>query len=97
MSDETKNEPGKEEKAPNFEKALERLEYILEKMNSGTLALEEALKMYEEADRLIASCNKKLNDAERRIEILMKARSGEIATGADGKPQTQPFNPNNNS
>lgn len=88
MAEETKNNE------PNFEKSIERLEHILEKMNTGTVALEEALKMYEEADRLINSCNKKLNDAERRIEVLMKARSGEVITGPEGKPQLQPFNPN---
>lgn len=72
---------------PTFESALQRLEQILEKMNSGAVPLEESLKLYEEADQLISSCNKKLNDAEKKIEILIKNRSGE--------PTLQPFSPNN--
>ena len=55
-----------------FENSLSRLEQILEKMNSGAIALEDALKLYEEADQLIASCNKRLNEAERKIDILIK-------------------------
>lgn len=84
------------EKSDNlpFESAVTRLEQILEKMNSGAVALEDALKMYEEADQLIASCNKRLNEAERKIETLIKNRAGEVATGSDGKPSTQPFHPN---
>jgi exodeoxyribonuclease VII small subunit len=73
-----------------FESALTRLEQILEKMNTGAVPLDEALKLYEEADRLIAVCNKRLNEAERKIEMLTKNRSGETL-GPDGKPLTEPF------
>ncbi len=75
-----------------FEAAFSRLEEILEKMNAGTLSLEESLKLYEEADRLIVICSTKLNDAERKIETLIKNRSGEIVLGTDQKPATQNFN-----
>lgn len=78
-----------------FENALTRLEHILEKMNSGACALDEALKLYEEADQLIAACNKRLNEAERKIDVLIKNRSGEVSLGPDGKPVTQPFTPPN--
>lgn len=71
----------------SFESSLARLEEILEKMNSGATSLEESLKLYEEADHLIATCNKKLNDAEKKIEVLIKNRSGE--------PTLQPFSPSN--
>lgn len=77
-----------------FENSLSRLELILEKMNSGAVALEEALKLYEEADQLIGSCNKRLNEAERKVEILIKNRSGEVEIGSDGKILTQAFSPN---
>lgn len=83
----------KKENGPSFEKSVERLEEILEKMNSGAIQLEEALKLYEEADTLIASCNKRLNEAERKIEVLVKNRSGEIALDKDGKPEKEPFSP----
>lgn len=73
-----------------FESAFARLEEILEKMNSGTLSLDDSLKLYEEADTLITMCNKRLTDAERKIEILIKNR-GELSLGNDQKPQTQDF------
>ncbi|MBS0634353.1 MAG: exodeoxyribonuclease VII small subunit [Verrucomicrobia bacterium] len=74
-----------------FEKAFERLEHILEGLNKGQTTLEESLSLYEEADKLILSCNKKLADAEKKIEILTKNRAGELQLGADNKPQTQPM------
>jgi exodeoxyribonuclease VII small subunit len=79
----------------SFESALHRLEQILEKMHSGAVPLEESLKLYEEADQLIASCNKKLSDAEKKIQILIKNRSGEPLCGPDGKPLLQPFSSSN--
>ncbi|MDB6081142.1 MAG: xseB [Chlamydiia bacterium] len=72
-----------------LEKAFERLEAILETMNSGHVSLEESLKLYEEADRLIVQCNRTLSSAEKKIEMLMKNRAGELQIGADGKPLTQ--------
>ena len=69
-----------------FEKAFTRLEEILERMNSGTISLDESLKLYEEADTLIATCSKRLTDAERKIEILIKNRNGDLTLGADQKP-----------
>jgi exodeoxyribonuclease VII small subunit len=76
----------------SFEEAYSRLEAILEKMNSGRLALEESLKLYEEADRLIAKCSKKLTSAEQKIETLIKQRSGELALDSQGLPEKQGFN-----
>jgi len=76
----------------NFEKAFARLEEILEKMNSASVSLDESLKLYEEADKLITVCNKRLTDAERKIEVLVKTRSGELVIGSDQSPQTQDFN-----
>ena len=62
-----------------FEQSYERLEQILEKMNSGALSLEDSLKLYEEADKLISHCHKKLTDAEQKIEMLIKNReSGKL-------------------
>lgn len=76
----------------SFEKAFERLEHILEGLNTGQASLEESLSLYEEADKLIISCHKKLSDAEKKIEVLMKNRAGELQLGADNKPQTQNIN-----
>jgi exodeoxyribonuclease VII small subunit len=80
------------EKELSFEAAFARLEEILEKMNSGSISLDESLKLYEEADKLITTCQKRLTDAERKIETLVKTRNGEVAIGADQKPLTQEFN-----
>jgi exodeoxyribonuclease VII small subunit len=74
-----------------FEKAFERLETILEKMNSGHLSLDDSLKFYEEADGLISLCSKQLTAAEKRIEVLVKNRNNEVSIGPDGKPMTKPF------
>ena len=81
------------EQTETFEKAFERLEHILEQLNSGRASLENALKLYEEADRLIVQCHKKLTDAEKKIELLMKNRDGELVVGSDNKPETQSLPP----
>lgn len=75
----------------DFEKAFSRLEEILEKMNGGSLSLEESLHLYEEADKLIQICNKKLSQAETKIEMLIKNREGELSLSETGSPLTQPF------
>lgn len=82
--------PSQEQKLnTTFEASFVRLEEILEKMNSGNVSLDESLKLYEEADKLIVTCSKRLNEAERKIEVLMKNRNGELALGSDGKPLMQ--------
>lgn len=55
-----------------FEKALGRLETIVEEMESGTLSLEDMMKRFEEGQALVKLCSGKLNQVERRIEILVK-------------------------
>ncbi len=76
----------------SFEASFARLEEILEKMNSGSISLDESLKLYEEADQLILMCQKRLSAAERKIETLIKNRNGEVMLGGDQKPMTQDFN-----
>ncbi len=75
----------------SFEQSYARLEQILEKMNSGQIALDESLKLYEEADTLITSCTKKLNDAEQKIEVLIKQRNGDLTLNENQKPKMEPF------
>lgn len=77
----------------SFEAAYARLEEILEKMNSGKVSLEDSLKLYEEADRLIGWCSKRLTEAEKKIEILVKNREGDLVLDEQGHPMTQPFSP----
>lgn len=55
----------------DFEKKLERLEEIVEKMEDGELALEESLKLFEEGVKLSRECNTQLNEAEQKVKLLL--------------------------
>ena len=70
----------------SFETAYKRLETILEKLGSGEIPLEESLTLYEEADKLISTCQSKLSHAEQKIQIMVKNR--ELTSN---KPQLQDF------
>lgn len=59
-----------------FEKALERLEKIVEDLESGNIPLEDALKKYEEGVKLCRICTQKLSQAETKIESLTKSLNG---------------------
>jgi exodeoxyribonuclease VII small subunit len=54
----------------SFEKAISRLNDIAEKLESGKATLEESLTLYEEGSRLIKSCTKQLDSAEKKIKLL---------------------------
>ena len=71
-----------------FEKALARLETIVEEMESGTLSLEDMMKRFEEGQALVKVCSGKLNQVERRIEILVK--EGERVTAEPFADSTAP-------
>ena len=60
-----------------FEEALTKLEETVQKMESGDLSLEESLKSFEEGIKLVRLCTKKLEEAERRIDLLVKNDQGE--------------------
>ena len=62
----------KGDKQPGFEKSLERLETIVREMESGELSLEKMMKHFEEGMRLVGTCSSKLNEVERKIELLVK-------------------------
>jgi exodeoxyribonuclease VII small subunit len=76
-----------------FEEAYSRLEEILEKMNSGKASLDDSLKLYEEADKLIVTCQKTLSEAEKKIEMMIKNRNGEVVLDEAGNPTVQAFQP----
>ena len=59
-----------------FEKALERLEKIVAELEEGNIPLDEALKKYEEGIKLSRACNEKLNQAEKKIQVLSKSLDG---------------------
>ncbi len=56
----------------SFEEALEKLEQITKALEEGDLSLEDSLKYFDEGDRLARQCSTKLDDAQKKIEILLK-------------------------
>ena len=56
-----------------FEAALKKLETIVANLEGGELSLEQALKQYEEGVRMADICSKRLTEAEKKVELLMKA------------------------
>jgi exodeoxyribonuclease VII small subunit len=67
-----------------FEECLERLEKIVQELEKGEVPLEKSLTLFEEGMQLSATCRKQLEDAEGKVEILLKQ---------NGKLQTTPFEP----
>lgn len=61
----------------NFEKTLEKLDKIVEKMESGKLPLEESLKIFEEGIALTRICHKALAEAEQKVQILLETEGHE--------------------
>lgn len=66
-----------------FEKSLTRLEEVVKRLESTDLPLDEAMKLFEEGVKLSRDCQKQLEEAEGRVEILLKK--------ADGKLHAEPF------
>ncbi|MGB7022821.1 MAG: exodeoxyribonuclease VII small subunit [Candidatus Acidiferrales bacterium] len=69
-----------------FEKSLTRLEEVVKRLESTDLSLDEAMKLFEEGVKLSRDCQKQLEEAEGRVEILLRK--------ADGKIQAKPFETN---
>ena len=72
-------------KKPDFEKSLVRLEEVVRRLESPQLSLDDAMKLFEEGVQLSRECQKQLEEAEGRVEILLKK--------ADGKLTAEPFDP----
>ncbi len=62
-----------------FEAAIQRLEKIVADMEEAELPLEDVLKRYEEGTRLVRFCSQKLDEAEKKIEVLTKKTDGSVA------------------
>jgi exodeoxyribonuclease VII small subunit len=63
-----------------FETAMKRLEEIVAKMEGGEPGLEESLKLFEEGIKLSRVLNKRLEEAERKVEMLVRDESGNLKT-----------------
>jgi exodeoxyribonuclease VII small subunit len=77
--------------APSFEAALKQLEEIVQRLERGELPLEESLHLYEEGIRLSRLCHAKLEEAEGKIELLMKDARGDLVLDEQGRPKRTPF------
>ena len=62
----------KDKENPTFEEALENLESIVDSMESGETPLAELVEKFEEGNKLLKICQKRLKDAELRIEVLKR-------------------------
>ena len=62
----------------NFQDAFQKLESIVKKLEEGNLSLEESLKIFEEGVQLSRFCSKKLDEAEKKVEILLKENNGQL-------------------
>jgi exodeoxyribonuclease VII small subunit len=67
---------------PKFEECLQRLEKIVHELEKGEVPLEKSLTLFEEGMQLSAACRKELEEAEGKVEILLKQ---------NGKLQAKPF------
>lgn len=68
----------------NFEKALQELEELVKKMETGNLSLEESLQYFERGVALTRNCQQALTEAEQKVHILLKQ---------NGKEELQDFSP----
>jgi len=62
---------------PKFEECLDRLEKIVAELEKGDVPLDRALELFDEGMKLSGSCRKELEEAEGKVEILLK-RSGKL-------------------
>jgi exodeoxyribonuclease VII small subunit len=70
------SKPKPREAEPNFEGAMDRLEKIVEQMESGKLPLEDLIVRYEEGMKLVKTCQERLANAEQKIEIITRNSAG---------------------
>lgn len=72
----------KDEQPKSFEASLEALEEIVHQLEGGDLPLEKSLELFEDGIRLSRQCQERLNQAERRIEILLRDNQGRPVASA---------------
>ena len=65
---------------PKFEESLQRLEKIVSELEKGDVPLDRALELFDEGMKLSGSCHKELEEAEGKVEILLK-RNGKLQPG----------------
>lgn len=68
-----------------FEKAFQQLETIVKRLEAEELPLDESLQLFEEGIRLSRFCHQRLEEVEKKIELIL--------ADAKGQPVTEPFDP----
>jgi len=68
----------KKKSSPSFEEALQKLESLVEKMESGDTSLERSLESFEEGMHLIRACREQLENAEQKVRSLIKDSEGNL-------------------
>ena len=86
------SKPKPREAEPNFEGAMDRLEKIVEQMETGKLPLEDLIVRYEEGMNLVKVCQERLAKAEQKIEIIARNSAGK-AIVKDFEPIPEPAVP----
>src|SRR6266513_1599425 len=87
------SKPKQRETELNFERAMDRLEAIVEQMESGKLPLEELIVRYEEGMKLVKVCQDRLASAEQKIEIIARNSAGKpIVKKFEHETETKPDN-----
>jgi exodeoxyribonuclease VII small subunit len=80
----------KPSKTESFEKNLERLDAVVRELEDAELPLEKALQLYEEGMQLSAVCQQQLQEAEGRVEILLKKPGQTTRTVEPFEPEENP-------
>jgi exodeoxyribonuclease VII small subunit len=62
----------------SFEKAMTELREIIDKLESGNLPLEDSIKLFQKGTKLIGYSHKKLNEIEKKVEILVRDSEGDL-------------------
>ena len=78
------------EKPVSFEKAINRLEEIVDTLEKGDIPLEKALELYQEGQVLLKSCQSKLAEAEKKLKILTEDSSGKATLNDFPETENQP-------
>jgi exodeoxyribonuclease VII small subunit len=81
-----------DEQPKSFEASLEALEEIVRELESGDLPLEKSLELFEDGIRLSRQCQERLNQAERRIEVLLRDNQGRPVVSAFEEAKTMAEN-----
>lgn len=76
-------------KYKDFEEALARLETIVAELEKGELALEQALQLFEEGVKISRFCSGKLDEAERKVDILLRGEKGQLVEAPLQEPLSE--------